>query len=227
MYLSFNQEIDFIKNNSDYLKSNKNLVLCPSFLSLDTIKNINNEIQIGAQNCSEYQNGPFTGEISAKSLSELNVNYCIIGHSERREMGETDETIVQKVKVLLENKITPIICIGENLKDFESGQTKQAITSQIEPILKIIKNENFIIAYEPIWAIGTGKTPYPSEVYEIADFIRKILEKHYIQHNNYKIVYGGSVSSKNISSLKLIENIDGFLIGKASIDFQELKKIVE
>ena len=172
---------------------------------------------------SNFDLGAYTGEIPAESLSQLNCHYCIVGHSERRNLfGQTDEQINQKVKLLVKNKITPILCIGEKNKD----QTQEQIEKTIEKQLDLLENENFqlIIAYEPVWAIGTGIIPTVDHIENICQTIEQIMTKKV--KINYKIVYGGSINGKTALELKNLEKISGFLIGKASTDFQEFKKIV-
>jgi triosephosphate isomerase (TIM) len=227
MYLTFNEQINFVNINKEFLRKN-NIIICPSFLALDRIKNdLNTNLQVGAQNCSEFEFGAHTGEISALSLKEINCSYCIVGHSEQRANGETDEKISLKVKALLKNNITPIICIGESLYEYENRKTEDVLIRQINTFATAIKDQEFIIAYEPTWSIGTDLTPSQTQISNIATLIRDTLTGHYFQREKFKIVYGGSVSGQSIKILKEIEALDGFLIGRASTDSQELKKVVE
>lgn len=227
-YLSFNQEIEWVKNNLEDLKSLKNeIIICPSFLSLNSIKALlnNSNIKIGAQACSQFNSGAHTGEITAQSLAQVRANYCIVGHSERRQnFNENEQAIVQKVKLLVENQIVPMFCIGETKQEYEQKKSKEVLQKQLEPILNYVSG-NLIIAYEPIWSIGTGIIPSNEYIEQIAAFIIDIIKNKNTQVK-YKIVYGGSITSKTAAELNKCNFIDGFLIGKASTDFQEFKKIV-
>lgn len=228
-YLSYDSEILYLEKNFKEISSlsdENNIILCPSFVSISKINDlINNKLKIklGAQNCSNFETGAYTGEISAISLSQINCDYCIVGHSERRTLfNETDEQIYQKINNLIKNKIIPILCIGETKKDQNIEQIKEIIEKQLD----MLKNEKYdlIIAYEPVWAIGTGIIPTTSHIEKICQIIEnKMAEK---QEINYQIIYGGSINEKTASELKRLKKISGFLIGKASTDFQEFKKIV-
>jgi len=221
-YLTAEQEIQEFKNYVENINLNdENIIFCPSFLSLYTINNINSinkKFIIGAQNCSQFTKGAYTGEISAESLKELNIRYCIVGHSERRQyFNETNEIISNKIELILQNNLTPILCIGETKEEFESKKTKDILTDQ----LSILPNPNeVLIAYEPRWSISSGKVPDITYINEIYQFISKLL------NNKTKILYGGSVNAKFAKILKQETHLDGFLIGKVSTDFQEFKNIV-
>lgn len=227
-YLTYNQEIEWVKNNLEDLQSLKNeIIICPSFLSLNSIKTLlnNSNIKTGAQTCSQFNPGAYTGEITAQSLAQVRVSYCIVGHSERRQnFNENEIAIVQKVKLLVENQIVPILCIGETRQEYEQKQSKEALQKQLEPVLNLAI-ENLIIAYEPVWSIGTGITPSNEYIEHMATFIKEIIKNKNSQVK-YKIVYGGSITSKTATELNKCNLIDGFLIGKASTDFQKFKKIV-
>ena len=176
-------------------------------------------IQIGAQNCHENQNyGAFTGSINAKMLKSVGATYVIIGHSENRQKGETDKLINNKIKSALKSGLKVIFCIGETLKEKKTKKTKKLLSKQIKLGLNKIKNnKNIIIAYEPIWSIGSGLIPKKKELFETIRFIKK-------KAKNFKVLYGGSVNPKNINSLNLINNIDGYMIGGAS---QDPKKFID
>ncbi|MFH1461508.1 MAG: triose-phosphate isomerase family protein [bacterium] len=240
MYLNFNQEISLATSKYDnFIKLSQNIdnkiVLCPSFLNVATIKQIfkTTKIEIGAQNCSSHHKGSFTGQISAESLNLLGIKYCIIGHSEtRKNFNEDNKEITQKFIQLLDYDISPIICIGENEQDYENKKTTIILEEQLEEIIMHLKNGlkaapylSINIAYEPIWAIGTGKIPTTDYLENIFAWLYEKTKK--LQNINFKFLYGGSVGSKNITFLKKINHLDGFLIGVGSLDFQEFKKIVE
>ncbi|MCL4360870.1 triose-phosphate isomerase [Candidatus Dependentiae bacterium] len=229
------EEILWCKENKEELiklsTNNHFFILCPSFTSLQTIKEIfdKSEIEIGAQNCSQYLLGSHTGQVSAKSLKEIGCLYCIIGHSETRtELNENYYQIAKKTKALISQHINPIICIGETREEKDKNLTLDALAQQLEPIVQEIINLNvkeIIFAYEPVWAIGSGNTPLASEIYEITKWVKMYL-KVTLPEVKTKVLYGGSISSRNIDELKNIFDLDGFLIGKASLDIQEIKKIV-
>ena len=188
-------------------------------------------IMIGAQDCSQFLAGAYTGQVSVQSLSELQASFCIIGHSEARQLlGQSDEQIALKFKLLLAANITPIFCIGETLVQKEEGMTLQVLFDQLDSVLQYLQSyqgsTKIFIAYEPIYAIGSGVLPGNKDLQEVFSFLKSLLAQVPVA-KNVMFLYGGSVSSSCISQLHQIKEISGFLIGKASIDFQELKKIVE
>lgn len=216
------------------------LVLCPPFPYLeDAVKNAK-QFVVGAQNISFAKEGAHTGEVTASMLKDLGVTYAIIGHSERRAEGETDELINKKLGVALEVGLFPILCVGEHLEIRKKGldAAKNFIQGQLEKDLQnIYKLEalprrqagisyKLIVAYEPIWAIGTGVPDKPEDTIVIVDFI-----KEFLKANSYKlearVLYGGSVNSKNILDFLAYKEIDGALIGKASAQKEEFQKILE
>ena len=242
MNIHFSKAINFVQDNIGALRSidegNENkLILCPSFVAISSIIALlsKTNVGIGAQNCSQHKHGAFTGEVSAQSLSELGCQYCIVGHSERRTyFGETNEMVAEKVARLYEHNIQPIICIGETKKKFENKQVYEVLTSQLTPILKVLKTirheqikkyEQLIIAYEPIWSIGTGIIPESTYLEQVFIWLGEHIKKH-LPDAKLQLLYGGSVNENNIVDLKQIIYINGFLIGGASTDFQKLKKIV-
>ena len=180
----------------------------------------NTKIEVGAQNCHHQDNyGAETGSVNAKMVKGVGAKYVILGHSENREKGESDKLINQKIKTALKNKLKVIFCIGEKIKDKRNKKTKSVLSKQIKLGLKGIKlNNNIIIAYEPVWAIGSGMIPKSNELLNAIDFIKSRFKQ------NLKILYGGSVNDKNINELKTIHNIDGFLVGGAS---QNSKKFID
>lgn len=229
MQKSYLEAIDWCNNYKLEIEklaqeTKKNLILCPSYETLGKIKEIfeNSNIYIGAQNCSNFLLGAYTGQVSAQSLKEIGINFCIIGHSEDRKYNCTNDNLIgQKVKMLLKHNITPIICIGESLEEKNENKTQDVIKKQLDTILKEVDSQSYsklIIAYEPIWAIGTGVTPTGKEIFNAAEFIKNLYD--------IKIIYGGSVNDQNVIEFKNINNIDGFLLGTSSLDFQVFKKIV-
>ena len=176
-------------------------------------------IEVGAQNCHENENyGAFTGSINSKMLKDVGAKYVIIGHSENRQRGESNKKINNKIKSVLKSGLKVIFCIGETSQEKRKKKTYQVLNNQIKTGLDKVKNKkNIIIAYEPVWSIGTGLIPKSNELIKIITFVKK-------KYKNLKVLYGGSVNSKNINELKLIENIDGFLIGGAS---QDAKKFID
>ncbi len=176
-------------------------------------------IEIGAQNCHEQESyGAFTGSINSKMLKNIGAKYVIIGHSENRQSGESNQLINLKIKSALKSGLKIIFCIGETLKEKRKKITKKILEKQLKLGLdKINSKKNIIIAYEPVWSIGTGLIPKPNDLYETVNFIKKKMKKN-------KVLYGGSVNPKNINNLKSINNIDGYLIGGAS---QDPKKFID
>ena len=180
-------------------------------------------IKLGSQDVSKYKNGAHTGEISAELLRSVDITYSIIGHSEKRNECDTDEDVYLKIKRLQENNIMPIICIGETEEERKNGTYLEKIKMQLENILKDdIDKENIIIAYEPIWAIGTGNICDDNEVKKVYNYIKNILKEKNVK--NLKILYGGSVNDKNY--MQYINVCDGFLVGGASLDENSFLKIL-
>ena len=203
----------------------KCVVICPTSIHLDYMIKNKKEFYVGAQNVSQHKVGAFTGEISADCLSDLNVNFCIVGHSERRQFFyEKNEEINNKSENLIKNNIIPIICVGETLEDKEKGITNDILEEQLKYSIPISSNfENSIIAYEPVWAIGTGLTPTNEEINDTHSFIKG----HNAKFNKYKVIYGGSVKSNNVKEITSLLNVDGALIGGASLKSDEFTKIIQ
>jgi len=202
------------------------LIYCPpnTLISSFFKKFQNCLIDIGAQNCHENDDyGPHTGFVNCKMLKNIGANYVIIGHSENREKGETDKLINQKIKSAIRAKLKVILCIGETLSEKKRGKTKSVLSKQIKLCLdKVNKKTNLFIAYEPVWSIGTGKIPKITELKDSIKFIKSKFNKKIP-----KILYGGSVSPKNINNLKMIKDLDGFLIGGASQNSKNFIDIVK
>lgn len=212
-------------------------VICASFLCLDRLNTVllHSNIGLGAQNMYWENSGAFTGEISGTMLKEVGCKYVIIGHSERRQFfGDNDVSVNTKTKKALELSLIPIVCVGETLAEREDNQTDNVISNQIEIALNSVKinlgnAENIIIAYEPVWAIGTGKTCDTKEAERVCSMIRGILAKNYGTEvaQEIRILYGGSAKPENIKELVSAGNIDGGLIGGAALDPVSFSKLVE
>ena len=199
-------------------KIKDNVVFFPSVLYLSMFKE--RGYTVGSQDISFKEFGSLTGDLSVTQLKEFGIDYTIIGHSERREFYNDSKYVKNKVKLALTNNLKTVLCIGENLKEFEEGETldilKKELDTALKSNLKYITNDNLIIAYEPIWAIGTGKIP-TNKI--LTDTIKEI--KDYLQENynlKLKVLYGGSVNLENIRELEKIPSIDGYLIGGASLN---------
>ena len=221
-----NGDIQFIKEYYQKLiPSNNNcVVVCPPNIFLHQLKTNNSNLFSGAQDVSIYNEGAYTGEISAAMLNDNNIKFCIVGHSERRQhFNESNKAVNLKSINLIKNKIIPVVCIGETLEEKEKKITKDVLLNQInESIPAISNNQNTIIAYEPIWAIGTGLTPTLDDINEVHSYIRNIDKKF----NKFKILYGGSVKSSNSADINQIKNVDGCLIGGASLKVNEFNTII-
>ena len=216
---SVNKVIKFLKT---FKKSKKiKIIYCPpnTLINLMSEKFLKTSVEVGAQNCHESLSyAPLTGSVNPSMLKSVGAKYVIIGHSENRQSGETDKLINLKVKAAIKAGLKVIFCIGETLSQKRKKITKKILLKQIKLGLnKVQRSKNIIIAYEPVWSIGTGVIPKSSDLLKTIDFIKD-------KARNNKVLYGGSVNPKNIRKLKLIKNIDGFLIGGAS---QEAKKFID
>lgn len=230
-----NEAIAFIENLTPLVKNTENeVILCVPytdiFYSMLIAQGTN--IKIGAQNMHFEESGAYTGEISGSMLKSIGVEYVIIGHSERRQyFAETDETVNKKIKAALRYELNPIVCVGETLEQREAGKTEEVITSQTRLALEGLGNEEVkkvIIAYEPIWAIGTGKTATSEDANNSIKAIRKEIANLYGEETANEIIiqYGGSVKSSNAKELFTTSDIDGGLVGGASLKPEEFAKIV-
>lgn len=223
---------------SDY----KNVVITPPFPFLGAISKTLKRAELGSQDVFWAEKGAFTGEVSAQQLKNIGVQYVIIGHSERRRyFHETDEMINQKVRAALKANLKVILCVGENKFVRKKGisAAKRFIKNQLQKDLKDLTHnslprrqagklitQNLIIAYEPIWAVGTGKSDQPEDVVEMARFIKKVLDSRFKIHDS-RVLYGGSVNSKDVESFIKHREIDGALVGRASLRVGEFKKIIK
>lgn len=230
-----NEAINFIDKLTPLVKDTENeVILCVPytdlFYALLTAQGTN--IKIGAQNMHFEEKGAYTGEVSASMLKSIGVEYVIIGHSERRQyFNETDETVNKKVKAAFEHDLKPIVCVGETLEQREEGKAEEIITTQTQKALDGLTHEqiqNTIIAYEPIWAIGTGKTATSEDANNAIKSIRDKICQIYGQNVGKSIIiqYGGSVKSANCKELFTTSDIDGGLVGGASLEPEEFAKIV-
>ena len=227
-----NEAINFMMELEPLVKDTKNeVIVCAPFTDLFYTINAaqDTNIHIGAQNMHFEEKGAFTGEISGEMLKSINCEYVIIGHSERRQyFGETDETVNKKVKSALKYGLKPIICVGETLEEKEAGKTIEKITFQVSKDLQGLTRENLsniIIAYEPIWAIGTGKTATAEDANNSIKEIRKQIEKDF-NTGDLPILYGGSVKPANAKELFNMSDIDGGLVGGASLKAETFAQIV-
>lgn len=210
------------------------VIICVPFTHLFPINNIidTKKLGLGAENCADHRSGAYTGEVSAPMVASTGAQYVILGHSERRQYyGETAETLKEKVRLALDNNLTPIFCIGEVLEQRENGTYFDVVKAQIEDALFNLSAEDFgklILAYEPVWAIGTGKTATDDQAQEIHAFIRKTIEDKYGKEvaENTSILYGGSCKPSNAKALFAKPDVDGGLIGGASLDAESFMGIV-
>lgn len=210
------------------------IVLCPSYTAIKSVSDVVSEtqIQIGAQNVSSQDDGAFTGEISHTMLKDLFVKYVILGHSERREyLNESNELINKKLLKVLDKNLKPILCVGETLSEREKGITKEVIQNQLDICLLNASSDRFddiVIAYEPVWAIGTGKTATAEQAQDVHSFIRERISNHFGQDASkaVRIQYGGSMKGSNAEELLSQPDIDGGLIGGASLDAQSFGEIL-
>lgn len=210
------------------------VVVAPPFTALGSVRDVikGSIIKLGAQNLFWEDKGAYTGEVSPLMIRDLDCEYVIIGHSERREyFKESDEIVNKKIKAALRNKLKAIVCVGESLKEREENKTMQVIESQIKKGLQglsLSEAKELIIAYEPLWAIGTGRNATPAQANEVHTYIRKLLAQIFNEGiaSNIKILYGGSVKPSNSAELMSEKEIDGALVGGASLDAESFAQIV-
>ena len=216
-----------------YKDTDVKTAICAPFTLLDVLKEefAGTNIGVGAQNMHFAEEGAFTGEVSAKMLTEIGIDYCVIGHSERRQyFGETDETVNTKLHTAFAHNITPILCVGEVLEERDAGEALNVVEKQMKGALVGLTAEQvaaLVVAYEPVWAIGTGRTATPEQADEMCGYIRKVIGELYGDDIADKVIiqYGGSVKPANASELMNMYEIDGALVGGASLkpaDFIEI-----
>ncbi|NIM12506.1 MAG: triose-phosphate isomerase [Candidatus Aminicenantes bacterium] len=235
MFKTVEESVDFLKALNEKINTLPQddaveILVFPPFTSLYAVKGISSRIKTGAQNLHFEENGAFTGEISPLMLGNL-VDYVLIGHSERREIfKEKDEDINKKVKTALKHGFTPVLCIGESLEEREAGKTFSKVEDQLGKDLEglnLVEIEKVVIAYEPIWAIGTGKNATPEQAQEVHEFIREILQKKIGSPETTRILYGGSVKPANSYDLLRQKDINGVLVGGASLKVDDFFGIIQ
>jgi len=208
------------------------VVVCPPFTALHEVveRRRGTAVRVAAQNMHEGESGAFTGEVSAPMLVELDVEAVVLGHSERRQFfGETDEALAKKVPAALAADLEPILCIGESEEARDAGQTEEVLERQLQADLAEVSDEDIarvVVAYEPIWAIGTGKVATPEQAQEACAFIRDVLRARGAAADDVRILYGGSVKPGNAAELLALPDVDGALVGGASLDAEEFASIV-
>jgi triosephosphate isomerase len=237
MNKTVNEAEEFTKALKEKLQdiAGVDIVICPPFTCLAPIAGIiqGANIQLGAQDIYWEDSGAFTGEISCPMLKELGCKYVIIGHSERRAyFSETNESVNKKIKAVLRHNLIPIMCVGERLEEREKGKTFEIIKSHLQDGLKDLTAEQIkrtVIAYEPVWAIGTGRTATPNQAQEVHRYIRSLLAELYDRDTAVlvRIQYGGSVKPENIAELMVQEDVDGSLVGGASLNLDSFVRIVK
>lgn len=231
MNLTIEEGLDLVKQVLDGSSSDgSEIIFFPPSIALSAIGGVlkNTDYKVGIQNIHHEKSGAYTGEISAEMVKFLDVQYAIIGHSERRQyFFETDAQINGKIKSALSANLCPVVCVGESLPERQSGKTNEILKKQLMSALKDIDNisDRLVIAYEPVWAIGTGKSADLNQVYDAHNFINEILQSRFKNHT--PILYGGSVKAENASELCEIKNVDGFLIGGASLQSESFCQIIK
>ncbi len=220
--------------NKDKINKDLNVVLCPDFISLAAVAEIvkDSKIDLGAQDAFYEEKGAFTGQVSIKQLKEIGCQYVILGHSERRALGESDEVINKKIKAALEHDLVPVICVGETFEERKEGQKDLVIMHQVYEALKNIKpkkDQRIIIAYEPVWVIGTGQAIGSADAFYAASIIQQSLLDSLSGHDaKYcSVIYGGSVNAHNINDFVDLPNISGALVGNASLVAEDFFEIIK
>ncbi len=236
---TFQEADDLINELVEFINSNDigdiGVIICPPapYLELASDSASESDLFVGAQNVNDHESGAYTGEISAAMLESMNIDYCIIGHSERRKYyHESNEMLSEKVNRAIESSIQPIFCCGELLPEREAGEYFDVVKAQLEESLFHLKEEDFedvVIAYEPVWAIGTGVTATSDQAQEMHAFIRSLIKEKYNEDiaENTTILYGGSCNQKNAKELFANKDVDGGLIGGASLKADDFAKIIQ
>ncbi|MGM7702819.1 triose-phosphate isomerase [Pseudalkalibacillus sp. Hm43] len=237
MHKTLEESKSFVKEIKELIPSEEKVdsVICAPALFLNALVNETAEtkLHIGAQNMHFEESGAFTGEISPHALNDMNVEYVILGHSERREMfGETNESVNKKVHAAFKHDLVPIVCVGESLEQRENNETKPHVKKQVEQALSGLSEEQVptvVIAYEPIWAIGTGKSATSEDANEVCAYIRTVVAEKFSQEiaDQVRIQYGGSVKPETIEDLMSQSDIDGALVGGASLKPQSFLQLLE
>lgn len=234
MELDLKQSLNLLKDYRKIFivdKIRHQLIVCPDFLCLAYLSAKNQEkrtfpFHLGSQTLGHLKFGALTGEISAFNLKKIGINYSLIGHSERRQMGESNSIINEKIKIALKAKIVPIVCLGENKKTNKKNLNNFIVKELNEVLAGLTKVEikKIIIAYEPVWAIGSGKPCLPEKANEVHKIIKDLIKKEY--KLDIKVLYGGSVNENNSKDYLNLENIDGLLVGRASTSALKFRKII-
>jgi triosephosphate isomerase len=236
MYKTPTEAVEFLNNlmTKKLIYDDREILVCPSFTSLYPASQVlqkTSSIKLGAQNVCCQKEGAFTGEVSAVMLKDIGVEYAICGHSERRQLfGEEDGIVNKKIKMALQFDICPILCIGETLEERNTNKTYDIIKGQLTNSLNEVSGSSkFVVAYEPVWAIGTGLSATPEQAEEVHLYIRKLLEEMFGKETaqNIRLLYGGSVKPDNVDSLMRQNNIDGVLVGGASLDVDSFARIID
>ena len=229
--ISLAQEVNGLLKN---MKANCDVVICVPFTHLVPVNGVidQNIVGLGAENCADKVKGAFTGEVSAQMVASTGANYVILGHSERRQYyGETNETLIEKTRLALENNLTPIFCVGEVLEERENGTYNDVVKSQVEALFSLSAEDfaKVVIAYEPVWAIGTGKTATSDQAQDMHAHIRNVIaEKYGVElAQKISILYGGSCKPSNAKELFAKPDVDGGLIGGAALEAASFIGIVE
>ena len=230
--IALTQKVNYLLRPEDH--DRVEVVVCPPFTALRAVQTLlegdDSAIALGAQNCHWEVEGAFTGEISAGMLARLKCRYVIAGHSERRQyFAETDQIVNRKAKAIIAAGMTPIVCVGETLDQREAGQTEDVVEAQVKGSLAGIPRdqlEQLVIAYEPIWAIGTGRTAQPSDADQVCGWIRRQVAGLGADGEVVRIQYGGSVKPGNIREIMAQQNVDGALVGGASLEPEDFALIV-
>ena len=226
MYMSVNEVGEFLKQITGKITTSS-VVICPTSLYIPYF--LKHRYSVGIQNICEYENGQYTGEISATQANEMGIKYALVGHSERRiYYNEDNDLINEKIKHILKAGITPVLCVGETSEEKNLFKTKKVLKSDLISCLNKIEPddiEKIIIAYEPIWAIGTKRIPTMAEIKSNVKYIKDLIKQIY--KKEVRVIYGGSVNPNNIEKLNKIDNVDGFLVGGSSTKADEFLKIIE
>ena len=231
MKLDVDEAINLSKELKELLAGesivDKKIVLCPSFLAIHDVARIlkDSGISLGAQDVFYEEEGAFTGEVSPENLKDLGCEYIIVGHSERRAMGEADEVVNKKAQAVLDNNMIPIICVGETLVEYEAGEAETVLARQVSKVLENLDNKYFILAYEPIWSIstsGSGKTITASEAINQINILKKSIPEHL---KDFDIIYGGSVKSDTVGEFS--KDFKGALVGGASLKAQTFFDLIK
>ncbi|MGC8718860.1 MAG: triose-phosphate isomerase [Thermodesulforhabdaceae bacterium] len=236
MHKTIGEAVGFVKELQEKLPEfqDREVMIAPPFTALAAVREVikRNNLSLGAQNCHWEDKGAFTGEISPVMLADVGCRYVIVGHSERRHIfGETDDVINKKISAAFRHGLVPVFCIGEKLEEREAGKTFDVVRNQLEKGLNGIEKEKanrIVIAYEPVWAIGTGRTAKPGQAQEVHAFIRKFLAELYDNElaSSVRVLYGGSVKPDNVDELMSEPDIDGLLVGGASLEVDSFNRIV-